>query len=177
MKNSVSLLAAIAGGAACCWAVLAPEKFESAEDLIVRYRTDRDALAKFYGWNVLSESHRKRMEAFYSEWSEKLAAMDFDELPQARQVDYVLMEHRLDYRKKALATGWRKLTEIAELLEFKDGILELYESSRRHEKMQPRATPPATIAASKETEFFILPPSRRRLALQTESRFGGHKSR
>ena len=56
MKNSLSLLAAIVGGAACCWAILEPEKFESAEDLIVRYQTDRDELAKFYGWSVLSES-------------------------------------------------------------------------------------------------------------------------
>ncbi|MFT5855088.1 MAG: hypothetical protein ACI8XO_002336, partial [Verrucomicrobiales bacterium] len=109
MRNSISFVAAIVGGAACCWAVFAQEaadatKFESVEELIVRYRTDRDALAKFYGWSVLSESHRKRMEDFYSAWEASLGEVDYAALSSAGEVDYQLIKHRLEYRRKSLAT-------------------------------------------------------------------------
>ncbi|MFT4548603.1 MAG: hypothetical protein ACI9UA_005572 [Pseudoalteromonas tetraodonis] len=143
MRNSISFVAAIVGGAACCWAVFAQEaadatKFESVEELIVRYRTDRDALAKFYGWSVLSESHRKRMEDFYSAWEASLGEVDYAALSSAGEVDYQLIKHRLEYRRKSLATNWKKLQGVSELVAFKDGVLGLYEASRKREKMVAR---------------------------------------
>jgi uncharacterized protein (DUF885 family) len=143
MRNSISFVAAIVGGAACCWAVFAQEaadatKFESVEELIVRYRTDRDALAKFYGWSVLSESHRKRMDDFYSAWEASLGEVDYAALSSAGEVDYQLIKHRLEYRRKSLATNWKKLQGVSELVAFKDGVLGLYEASRKREKMVAR---------------------------------------
>ena len=152
MKNSVSLLTALAGGVACSLAVLAPEKFDSAEELVVRYQVDRDELSKFYGWSVLSESHRDRLGSFYEEWSGALQRIDFESLPEAEQIDYVLMEHRLAYNKKALANDWEKLSEIAGHLDFKDGILELYEASRNREGLQPRAAAEKLAAIGKRVK-------------------------
>ena len=87
---------------------------------------------------MLSESHHRRMGEFYKEWQGKLEAVDFDTLPQAGRVDYLLLRHRLEYRKKSLATDWRKLGEITELVGFKDGVLQLYRNYRQRQKLDPR---------------------------------------
>ncbi len=137
------------------WAVFAQvadevEGFASVEDLIGRYETDRDALARFYGRRVLSESHHARMGQFFEGWQDQLEAMDFENLSRAGQVDFLLMRHRLDYSEKSLATDWRKLAEITELVRFKDGVQGLYEAYRAREKMEPRAIAERLAAISKE---------------------------
>lgn len=137
------------------WAVFAQvadevEGFASVEDLIGRYETDRDALARFYGRQVLSESHHARMGQFFAGWKDQLEAMDFENLSAAGQVDFLLMRHRLDYSEKSLATDWRKLAEITELVRFKDGVQGLYEAYRAREKMEPRAIAERLAAISKE---------------------------
>jgi len=126
------------------------EEFASMRDLIGRYETDRRALERFYGWRVLSKSHYERMVAFNADWKATLAATDFDALSQEGRVDYVLMRHRLDYNSKVLATNWRKLEEVDELVGFKAEILELFEAYRQRDKMEPRAAAEKLAAISKK---------------------------
>ncbi|MGI9244201.1 MAG: DUF885 family protein [Verrucomicrobiales bacterium] len=115
------------------------ETFDSVEDLIGRYETDQSALARFYGRQVLSEAHRARMGQFIGSWRSALEAMEFESLPPEDQVNFLLMRHRLDYRKKSLATEWRKLGEISELVQFKDRVQALYEAYRARANMEPRS--------------------------------------
>ena len=120
MKRFSPLLVAVLGvTAVLSWTILGkaqeeagtPE-FDSVENLIERYETDRDELARFYGSRVLSQSHTKRLEKFYDESMTSLKAIEFEELSQDERVDYLLMRHQLEYRKNALATNERKLAEI-----------------------------------------------------------------
>ena len=81
--------------------------------------------------------------------STPLQQIDFEGLPQDGRVDYLLMRHRLEYRRKSLATDWRKLAEIDGLVGFKDGVLELYEGYRQRGKMDPRGVAEMLAAMQK----------------------------
>lgn len=113
-------------------------RFDSVAGLIERYETDRSELARFYGNRVLSSSHAKRMARFHGESIEALDKVDFDGLSQEGRVDYLLMKHRLEYERKALATNQRKLAEVENLVGFKKGILKLYEGYRQRSSMKSR---------------------------------------
>ncbi|MDA7881409.1 DUF885 domain-containing protein [Akkermansiaceae bacterium] len=147
MKRFSSLFLAVLGVAgALSWTILgkAQEKAEtersgSVVELIEGYETDRDELDRFYGHRVLSQSHMERLEKFYDETTGSLKAIDFEKLPQAERVDYLLMRHRLEYRKSSLATNQRKLAEIEKLTGFKRDVLALYEEYRQRGPMEPRA--------------------------------------
>ena len=136
------------------WVVFAEdgEHLDSIEDLIGRYEVDRNTLARFYGWQVLSDAHQERMEKFIDAWQASLEAVDFDQLSQEDRIDYLLMRHRLDYAEKSLATDWRKLAEIAELVSFKDGVQALYEAYRAREKNDPREVAERLAAIAKQVE-------------------------
>ncbi len=151
MKRFSPLFAAVLGLAgALSWTILGKaqegeaevevERFDSVAELIERYETDRNELARFYGDRVLSQSHVERLEKFYDESTASLERIAFDDLSQAARVDYLLMRHRLEYRKKSLATDQRKLAEIEELVGFKNGVLELYEGYRQRGPMEGRPT-------------------------------------
>jgi hypothetical protein len=116
------------------------ERFGSVAELIERYETDRNELARFYGHRVLSQSHAERLGKFHDASMASLERIEFDGLSQAGRVDYLLMKHRLEYQKKSLATDQRKLAEIEALIGFKDGVLELYEGYRQGGPMEGRPT-------------------------------------
>ena len=146
MKRFPPLFAAVLGLAgALSWTIFGKaqegakaESFGSVAGLIERYETDRNDLARFYGGRVLSQSHAERMGKFYEESTASLERIEFDGLSQAARVDYLLIRHRLEYQQKSLATDQRKLSEIEELVGFKDGVLELYEGYRQREQMDGR---------------------------------------
>jgi len=148
MKRLFPLYAAVLGlVGVLSWAVLAEaqgeaeaERFGSVAELIERYETDHNELARFYGYRVLSQSHAERLEKFYDESMASLEKIKFAGLPQAARVDYLLMRHQLEYRKKSLATNWHKLAEIEALVGFKDGVLELHEGYRQRAAMEARPT-------------------------------------
>ncbi|YCM46874.1 DUF885 family protein (plasmid) [Verrucomicrobiaceae bacterium 227] len=156
MKRFSPLFVAVLGLAgALSWTILGnaqegeAERFGSVEDLIERYETDRNDLARFYGHRVLSQSHAGRLADFYDESTDSLEGIAFDDLSQAGRVDYLLMRHRLEYRKKSLATDQRKLAEIAELVGFKEGVLELYEGYRQRGPMEGRPTAEKLVGIEK----------------------------
>lgn len=150
MKRFSPLFVAVLGlTGALSWTILGQaqgeadveaERFGSVEALIERYETDHNELARFYGYRVLSKSHAERLEKFYDQSMASLEKISFDDLSQAGRVDYLLMRHRLEYRKNSLSTDQRKLAEIEELVGFKNGILELYESYRQRGQMEGRPT-------------------------------------
>jgi uncharacterized protein (DUF885 family) len=150
MKQFSPLFVAVLGlAAALSWTFLGnaqgeakikAERFGSVAELIERYETDRNELARFYGHRVLSQSHAERLGKFHDESMASLERIEFDGLSQAGRVDYLLMKHRLEYQKKSLATDQRKLAEIEALIGFKDGVLELYESYRQRGPMEGRPT-------------------------------------
>ncbi len=148
MKRFSPLLVAVLGLAGVLsWTILgnAQEAAKagssgSVAELIERYETDRNELARFYGYRVVSDSHAKRLEKFHDESMASLEEIDFDGLSQTGRIDYLLMRHRLEYEKKSLATNRKKLAEIEDLIGFKNGILELYEGYRQRGPMEARPT-------------------------------------
>lgn len=108
----------------------------SITTLIERYQTDREELARFYGSRVLSSSHHDRLARFHHERLADLEVVDFDSLPQASRIDFLLLRHLLEYQKASLATEQRKLAEINPLLPFKDDLLALSESTKRREPIE-----------------------------------------
>ena len=148
MKRFSPLIAAVLGLAGVLsWTILGNaqgkagvERFGLVAGLIERYEADHNELARFYGDRVLSQAHAKRMEKFYDESMVSLEGIEFDDLSQSGRVDYLLMRHRLEYRKKSLATSQRKLAEIEELVGFKNGILELYQGYRKRSPVEGRPT-------------------------------------
>ncbi|MDB2673430.1 DUF885 domain-containing protein [Akkermansiaceae bacterium] len=157
MKRFSPLLVAVLGLAGVLsWTILGnaqeaakAESSGSVAELIERYETDRNELARFYGYRVLSDSHAKRLEKFYDESMASLEEVDFDGLSQTGRVDYLLMRHRLEYEKKSLATNRKKLAEIEDLIGFKNGILELYEGYRQRGPMEARPTAGKLVSIQK----------------------------
>lgn len=148
MKRFSPLVVAVLGLAgALSWTILGSaqeeagaERLGSVTKLIECFETDRNDLARFYGYRVLSKSHAERLEKFYADSMTSLEKIDFERLSQAGRVDYLLMRHLLEYEKKSLATNRKKLAEIEGLIAFKKGVLELYEGYRQRGPMEARPT-------------------------------------
>ena len=146
MKRFSPLIIAVLGlTGVFFWTVLGKAKeqggepeLDSVAELIERYETDRNELARFYGHLVLSQSHAKRLEKFYADSMESLEEVNFDQLSQSGRVDYILLRNRLEYEKKSLETNQKKLAEIDDLVRFKKGVLELYTGYRQRGPMEAR---------------------------------------
>src|SRR5437867_10277001 len=85
--------------------------------LIERYKTDRVSLSRMYDV-PLSEVQKARFTAFYKDWIGKLQAVDFDDLDQEGQVDYLLFDNHLRDRLRDLAIGEKQDAELSTLLPF-----------------------------------------------------------
>lgn len=146
MKRLSTLCAAMLGlTAAFTWTIFGKDKertnkehLSSVAAFIQRYETDRSELTRFYGKRVLSQAHEDRLKKFYDKWTESLQKVEFDKLPQAGRVDYILMRHQLEYRRKTLETNRKKLAEIEAFINFKDDVLDLYEGYRKRDPIEER---------------------------------------
>ena len=111
-----------------------PEASLPMDQVIVRFRADRDGLRGFYEAMHPSDFLSERMNALYGEWLEKLAAYNFDSLDQQGRIDFLMLRDTLQHDRANIARQRPKFAAIDPLLPFRATIQEL-ETARS--RMQP----------------------------------------
>jgi uncharacterized protein (DUF885 family) len=108
------------------------------EHFIQAYQTDLDAVRQFHDlpW---SEARSERVGRLQREWRERLGEIDFDRLDSPGRVDYVLLRTRITADLEQLERERQRLAEMAELLPFRESLLELEAARRLMEPLDARA--------------------------------------
>ncbi len=104
--------------------------------LISRYETDLGLLHRALP-APLSPRGADRMRRFHETALADLEKVEFDALGQDGRVDYVLFRNHVRHELEELALQRVRDAEIAQLLPFRDAILELEEARRRMETVDP----------------------------------------
>jgi len=117
-------------------AELAAAPANGLEAAIERYASDREVLLRRYDapW---SAERRERLRDFHTTWQQGLAGVDFDKLGRAARIDYLLLKNKLSYELRQLEIEAARFDEIAQVVPFAGKILELHESRRRRETLDP----------------------------------------
>ncbi|MCH8273327.1 MAG: DUF885 domain-containing protein [Armatimonadetes bacterium] len=116
-----------------------------------RYATDRAGLGRFYDVS-LSPIRQSRMKRLFTEWIERLDAVDFDAMGQDGRVDYLLFKNELEYELRRIAREERNIAEMRVLLPFSGTIIALEEDRRRMEPIEPIETAERLERLDKEIE-------------------------
>ena len=119
-----------------------PAATSALRDTIELIAADQRALSRRYGV-AYSPAQRERMREFYTSWRARLAAVDFEALSQEGRVDYVLLDTELRYRLTTRDREARQYEEMLPWLPFAPTIMDLEETRRRLEPIDP-----AQIAAT-----------------------------
>lgn len=105
-----------------------PAQIESTtgqlSNMIRRWRTDREALERFYNASLLP-ARMDRLETFYAQWRDRLATIDFNQLHRDNQIDYLLFRNQLDYALKDLSHQREQWEQIQPMTPFASMIVEL----------------------------------------------------
>src|SRR3990172_1910713 len=103
-------------------------------DLVERYVTDREALARRYP--VESSPERfARLARFYGEWKARVEAVDFEPLGVEGRIDHVLLRTGIDYQNRLLSGEEAFFRETSALLPFAEDLLALNDARLRMETM------------------------------------------
>jgi uncharacterized protein (DUF885 family) len=130
-------------------------------EMIERYTADHGSLSRFYvvaGSPVRSERFRR----FNAGALEQLRKVDFASLDHEGQVDYVLFQNHLNRELRRLDLEAKSLAETAPLLPFAPTVIELEESRRRMEPVDPEKTAALLSRLAKqvdETQAAVKPES------------------
>lgn len=109
------------------------------EAFIERYRADSMSLSRSFPARE-SASRTERLRKFYSEWRAKLESEKFDSMGQDGRIDYLLMKNYLDHEARDLEIERKSREEIGQFIPFESTIIELEESRRRMEPVEPAKT-------------------------------------
>jgi len=102
------------------------------------YAADRRAVLRRYDVEY-SPIRRERLRSFNDEWRERLERIDFDALSQEGRIDYVLLDNELRYQLALLDREENTFEQMSPWLPFAGTIMELEESRRRLEPVEPAA--------------------------------------
>ena len=117
-------------------AVTKPAKESSGDELesfIRLYESDLNSVNRFYDlpWSALRFD---RMERLRKDWLGKLEGVNFEALNQQGRIDYVLLRNNLSADLSRGALDRRRLTEMEELLPFRE-VLQTLEQARWQMKL------------------------------------------
>jgi uncharacterized protein (DUF885 family) len=115
---------------------------------IEQFARDEGILQRLFK-SEMSATRRERLGKFYDEASRELAGVNFDGLDQDGRVDYLLLRNRIRDNQRALALQASRAGDVAELLPFAPGALEVLEEQARMEPLDPERAAKAmnTLAA------------------------------
>ncbi len=103
--------------------------------VVERYRADRTALGR--RWNVpYSPGRSQRYRDFFSDWRQRVEALDFASLSLEGRVDYVLLINDLTYQLDLIEREARLAAEMNGFIPFTSLIVELEERRRRREPVE-----------------------------------------
>ncbi len=112
------------------------------DQVIERFRADRDALQRFYEAVHPSPFYLDRLNTLYGEWLEKIATLNFDSLDQQGRIDYLMLRDTLVYDQATIKRQRAKLADIDPLIPFRPVIQDL--ESARSRMLPLEAEPAAT---------------------------------
>lgn len=119
--------------------------------LIERFTVDLGSLNRFYTIPI-SPTRRERLRRFYTEWLQKLEGVNFEALSVDGRVDYLLFKNHLEYLLRQLDIQAKQIAEMEPLMPFARTIIELEESRRRMEPIQPQPVAERLVAMQKQIE-------------------------
>src|SRR5262245_53990810 len=121
--GAATLAAGEEGGAPSLAALVKPPSSE-LRDVVERYSTDHAALLRRYDSDY-SPARRQRFQELYSGWRARLRELPFDSLSQEGKVDYVLLDHRLEYETYLFDRDRQLFVEMEALLPFAGAVVGL----------------------------------------------------
>ncbi|SPE38425.1 conserved exported hypothetical protein [Candidatus Sulfopaludibacter sp. SbA3] len=105
--------------------------------VIERYGVELRDITRVYALPG-SATRQAKLEGFYTDQVRLLDAIHFDALSQSGKVDYLLLRVRLKHEQKQVAAEARLDAEIAPLIPFQQIIIDLEESRRRMDSVDPQ---------------------------------------
>ncbi len=119
--------------------------------LLERYSSDLQSLRRFYDVRQ-SPTTERVMRQFYEAWGAALQKVPFDKLPQEGRIDYILFRNKLNHEIRQLDLDRKRSGEIAELIPFAPGIIELKEARQRVDALDQSAAAVTLEQISKQME-------------------------
>lgn len=120
-------------------------------DVVARWSVDRSTLRRFHDVS-LGARRGERLTAFARSWREALRGLDYDALPLAGQVDYLLLDTalRADLRTEEILA--RRFEAARELLPFAQEIAALQAARREFVAVAPERVAERFAALTEELE-------------------------
>lgn len=128
-----------------------PVGVSELRDSVSLFSTDGAALSR--RWTVeYSPARRARFTAFYTDWRNRLAKVDFAKLSQEGRIDYVLLDNRLRSELDQLKREEKLAADMAPLVPFAGVITGFEEARRRFEKVDAPAAAKALAVIAAQSD-------------------------
>ncbi len=123
-----------------CTALMATQNVPSPSmvSMIVRFSEDRGSLERAYPISI-SAKRTTRLTKLFQESLTELKRVNFDGLDSEGKVDYLLFKNYLNHEVREIEIDNQQMTNVFPLIPFSGTIMELEESRRRFEKIDPAA--------------------------------------
>jgi uncharacterized protein (DUF885 family) len=103
---------------------------------IERYKADLESLARTYPITI-SATRQARLNRFLDEQGAVLRQIEFEKLSRDGQIDYILLRNAMEHLRTTVAQDARRAVEVEPLIPFYRTIVELEESRRRMQPIDP----------------------------------------
>jgi len=118
---------------------------------IERYKADLESLTRTYPITI-SATRQARLNRFLDEQQAVLGQMEFDKLSRDGQIDYILLRNAIQRLRATVAQDGRRAAEVEPLIPFYKTIVDLEESRRRMQPVDPPAVGQKLADLSKAIE-------------------------
>ncbi len=119
--------------------------------IIEYYIADRGSLQRSFFVNN-SPARRERFRKFYQDALDRIQKLNFDAMSEAGKVDYILFRNHLEHELRQLDIEEKQQAEIAPLIPFGKTIVDLEESRRRMDPIDPAKTATTLNGLKKQVE-------------------------
>jgi uncharacterized protein (DUF885 family) len=149
----------------------APEFAETQSEMRVyidHYTADHSLLRRYQSIE-LSQERTERLKRFYTEWLERLPALNFDSFSEDGKIDYLLFRGHLQHELRQLDLAAKNQAEAASLVPFSQAIIDLESARRRMDPVDGKKSAAVLSSLTKqladrrrstETTLKTAPPSR-----------------
>ena len=123
-------------------------------DLITRFATDLRDVRRFHSLDA-TPAAESRLASFIADWRSKLGEVDVADLDLDGRIDHTLLVNQLSKIEAERALKTRRFAQTADLLPFREAILELEHQRRNLVPLDPRESAAALAgieAKAKETK-------------------------
>lgn len=116
-----------------------PAATERLPRWIHAYREDLGNLRRYYDL-TMDSADLQRLDDYHAEWQGRLGELEFGELSQPDQIDYLLLQQHLVFSRRQLQYRAERDEELETLIPFADTVNELARHRRRTEPVDARDT-------------------------------------